>query len=182
MHYSLTETQINVWYSSKELSVFNGLHFMENTIKDMIKISSIAHQKWGQYLIRFPPLNDSNMNDAFSYTFIPLKLPLKKVDSKSFSEYLILCEEDENIDVVSFPNRNGNSTLTCPCPESGKPQITNRYLSDFMHRSSLRKIISLWRVVGIHALKVMKKNKTKQFVINTQGRVVRWLHVRIDQI
>lgn len=88
----------------------------------------------------------------------------------AFDEHFANCKSG----VVTFPNLNNDATLVVPCPTTNGDYFVT--LSSFVRKSP--DAIDFWKEVG-KTISSSLQYGTKLWV-NTDGREVPWLHVRLD--
>jgi hypothetical protein len=82
--------------------------------------------------------------------------------------------------VKSFFNLGKDALLVVPCHAKGARASAYGTLATFLREAPGEQVRELWRVVAERVLKVLDECPGMHLWVNTDGRAVPWLHLRID--
>ena len=82
--------------------------------------------------------------------------------------------------VTSFANLGKDSMLVSPMPQQGTARKTYGSLAAFVRGAEATQKDHLWREVSAKLSEQLHSSPTQSWWVNTDGRGVPWLHVRID--
>ncbi len=160
-----------------------GLLFRRNIVEDLLRHCRLFQLLFlqTQYYIRFAPVQYKSLSDRFQYSVVSANGLDKYVDAVTFGPQLQTCALSNQGGVV-FHSKHKQTLLVIPCKSRQTPVHAYRYISDFHNLASLRQIQKLWKLAGQTLLELMHSQKTNEWVLNTHGNTVAWLHVRIDPV
>lgn len=90
---------------------------------------------------------------------------------------LLLCGND--IGCV-FTNLGGDSTLIAPSRANGTAKNVYGHLAAFLRRAPKKQVIAFWRLAIETVIDKLENNQAQSYWFSTDGRGVKWLHMRID--
>jgi hypothetical protein len=127
-----------------------------------------------------PLLGVEGLNRPFECVLIDAGDTFSKrvVSSQLFDEHL--CSGSGTPLVTSFLNLGKDALLVVPC--HAREATTSAYgtLATFLRHAPGEQIRELWWVVAERVLWVLDNYPGKHVWVNTDGRAVPWLHLRID--
>ena len=121
--------------------------------------------------MRFPEVSKKTLNKPFYFNLIKTTFN-KPTDSETFKKYF-----KEGKEVVCFPSYDPGTRLIVPCPTSNKTDYNN--IATFVKTASNDQLDAVWKEYSKEITKLLKKSN-KKYWINTHGKGVAWLHLRID--
>jgi len=115
--------------------------------------------------------------ESIKFEFVIIKTDLSRfADHKPFEQYLINTKNR----VVSFYNLKKDSLLIVPNIPS-KNYHSNSSIAPFIRNNEMVDVfLDLLSRVGCEMLKIMHKKPDQTIWLNTHGKGVSWLHIRID--
>lgn len=99
-------------------------------------------------------------------------------DSGAFLEHFE--RSSRGATVASFANLGKDAMLVSPMHQQGTPTSVYGSLAAFLRGAHAAQQDALWRTLGTQLQEQLHAGPTQPWWVNTDGRGVPWLHVRID--
>jgi hypothetical protein len=120
----------------------------------------------------FPAMTFNKLNDPCEFVLINCPALLRKpANSSAFKKYF-----KRGVNVVSFPNLGGDSTLVV-CQINVKDEYA--HLKSYLSQANEEQTHDFLKTISFEFLKKVNKSKSPLW-LNTAGLGVSWLHMRID--
>lgn len=128
-----------------------------------------------EYYLRFSEVSNKLLNKPFSFKL--QRTYFKNPENAGpFKKYINECKTNKKL-TNTFLSIDKTTWLIIPCKISNKTDHT--HLSVFLKTAPFKHIEELWKAWSKQIRKLLK-NSNKSYWLNTHGKGVFWLHLRID--
>lgn len=164
---------------AKPMSFLRAMNLLENSISFRLQVRE-ALRKSGLKNIYWecPPVSRSTATQDFEFVVIEaIGLQNSPADPKPFEDKLISCQD--RVRVISFESKDKDApaTLIVPCNHASLDSYA--HLGIFLEKAPLEQQHELLKNVGHILLEKLSKTQNPIW-LNTSGRGVKFLHVRLD--
>jgi hypothetical protein len=134
-------------------------------------VSTLKDAPFESFRWETPPVTQKSIHQLFEFVILDSPYLAQTADPSAFRAYF----EDEDNEVIIFPNLGRDATLIVPTPKDELGIYA--HLASFLRGARDQQIHALWRAVG----KTMQKHIHQEPIwLSTAGGSVPWLHIRMD--
>eukprot|EP00040_Diaphanoeca_grandis_P012177 m.62048 g.62048 ORF g.62048 m.62048 type:complete len:272 (-) comp23074_c1_seq3:66-881(-) len=163
-----------------QLTFEGALQHMQDdpTFVDSLKNLVVNYDAKAVYFEVIPVTAATLSTRVFEFALSPaVRLSQSQPDPQTFEGHFETARANNNINVATFGNLGGDTTLVSPLPMKGK---SYPHLVEFLKQAPTTQILATFNAFAKSAHETITKRGSGNTYLSTAGDGVTWLHLRLD--
>lgn len=123
------------------------------------------------------PVSAQTLDDPFEFVLLDANSGFRAASSTDFREHL---NHARGQLATVFPNLGGDADLVVPTHHPDTKKASYGHLAKFTREAPEEQQVELWRMAACAVLNTLNTDSGSVLWVNTDGRGVPWVHVRLD--